>query len=193
MPELCFQHLPLRPRQVKVIMRGGCRMIKKDPVAADDAGNTSSLVDLHPRQWPPATHLLHYDAPNNIILRVFLHFSKVISSYCLYIKVKTWTVGFWNRWQVLSVFWDKGALGGYKPTMPDSFYPLDYYVPHHRLLITLTIDPPVDCYWNRKQHFCFSYLIVIQAVTWLLLLLRKKDWSLKGNEKRPSGWYAGLF
>ena len=89
MPELCFQHLPLRPRQVKVIMRGGCRMIKKDPVAADDAGNTSSLVDLHPRQWPPATHLLHYDAPNNIILRVFLHFSKVISSYCLYIKVKT--------------------------------------------------------------------------------------------------------
>ena len=89
MPDLCFQHLPLRPRQVKVLMRGGCRMIKKDPVAADDAGNTSSLVDLHPRQWPPATHLLHYDAPNNIILRVFLHFSKVISSYCLHVKVKT--------------------------------------------------------------------------------------------------------
>ena len=88
-PKLCFQHLPLRPRQVKVIMRGGCWMIKKDPVAADDAGNTSSLVDLHPRQWPPATHLLHYDPTNNIILRVFLHFSKVISTYCLHIKVKT--------------------------------------------------------------------------------------------------------
>ena len=89
MPKLCFQHLPFRPRQVKVIMRGGGLMIKKDPVAADDAGNTSSLVDLHPRQWPPAAHLLHYDASNNIILHVFLHFSKVISSYCFYIKVKT--------------------------------------------------------------------------------------------------------
>ena len=64
-------------------------MIKKDPVAADDAGNTSSLVDLHPRLWPPAAHLLHYDPTNNIILRLFLQFSKVISTYCLHIKVKT--------------------------------------------------------------------------------------------------------
>ena len=44
----------------------------KGPVAADNARNTSSLVGLHPRQLPWASHLLHYDASStNIILNLF--------------------------------------------------------------------------------------------------------------------------
>ena len=93
--------------------------------------------------------------------------------------------------EIVDKFWvsfeTKEPLGGYKPTMPDSFYPLDYYVPHHRLLITLTIDPPVG--WlllEQKATFLLllSYsIIVLQAVIWLLLIFEKERMKSQGK------WY----
>ena len=52
----------------------------KGPVAADNARNTSSLVVVHPRQTPWASHLLHYDASTNIILNVSI--SRWGDDYC---------------------------------------------------------------------------------------------------------------